>query len=88
MQVVHAELDWKDSIKTHDRVEVLVGTARIGTKSFTLDFAFRKDGRITCTGEIVYAVVSPEAAQAVPVPARLAEALAPVDSLRERLGSP
>jgi len=87
VQVVHAELDWRDSVKIHDRVEVLVGTARIGTKSFTLDFAFRKEGRVTCTGQIVYAVISPETSQSVPVPERLAKALEPVGSLKEKPGA-
>jgi acyl-CoA thioester hydrolase len=44
VHVAHAEIDWKAPIRYADRADVLISTARIGRKSFTLDFAFRRDG--------------------------------------------
>lgn len=82
VHVVHAELDWSAGVRTRDVTEILVSTSRIGGKSFTLDFAFRRDGETACTGCIVYAVVSTEGHGTIPLPGRLVEALGEVQSLR------
>ncbi|WP_433337741.1 acyl-CoA thioesterase [Spirillospora sp. CA-294931] len=75
VHVAHVELDWHDGIRHTDRSEVLVGTSRIGGKSFTLDFAFRRDGALTCTGHIVYVAVAADGSGTVPLPPVLIEAL-------------
>jgi acyl-CoA thioester hydrolase len=82
VHVAHIEIDWKAAIRYADRPEVLVGTARIGEKSFTLDFAFRNDGEITATGCVVYVAVAGDGSGTTPIPARLVEALGEVSPLR------
>ncbi|TJZ57346.1 acyl-CoA thioesterase [Streptomyces piniterrae] len=82
VHVAHVEIDWKGAIKYADRPEVLVSTARIGKKSFTLDFAFRCDGEITATGCIVYVAVASDGSGSTPLPPRLVEALGEVSLLR------
>ncbi|GLZ32418.1 hypothetical protein Lesp02_46060 [Lentzea sp. NBRC 105346] len=78
VHVVHVELDFAAGVKNRDLTEVLVSPSRIGGKSFTLDFAFRRDGDVTCTGRIVYATVSTEGHGTIALPARLVEALGEV----------
>ncbi|MET9451450.1 acyl-CoA thioesterase [Streptomyces cinerochromogenes] len=82
VHVAHVEIDWKAAIRYTDRPEVLVSTARIGTKSFTLDFAFRRDGEITATGCIVYVAVAADGSGTTALPSRLVEALGEVSVLR------
>ena len=85
VHVVHTELDFRAGVRARDLTEVLVSTSRIGGKSFTLDFAFRRDGEIACTGCIVYAVVAAVSTAghgAIPLPGRLVEALGEVEPLR------
>ncbi|RJL32767.1 acyl-CoA thioesterase [Bailinhaonella thermotolerans] len=82
VHVVHAELDWKDGITVDDRPEILIGTARIGGKSFALDFAFRRDGTATCTGQVVYVAVARDGSGSIPLPAPLTEALGEPAPLR------
>ncbi|GAB3989965.1 hypothetical protein GCM10029978_116580 [Actinoallomurus acanthiterrae] len=75
VHVAHVDLDWKAAIRYHDRPEVLVSTARVGGKSFTLDFAFRRDEETTATGSIVYVAVATDGSGTMPLPPRLVEAL-------------
>ncbi|MGM1061558.1 acyl-CoA thioesterase [Saccharothrix sp. Mg75] len=82
VHVVHFDFDFSAGVRARDQVEVLVSTSRIGGKSFTLDFAFRRDGRTACTGGIVYATVSTEGHGTIALPDRLVEALGPVRPLR------
>ncbi|MGJ6968485.1 acyl-CoA thioesterase [Streptosporangium sp. G11] len=86
VHLAHVEIDWKAPVRAADRPEVLVGTARIGKKSFTLDFAFRRDGEVTALGCVVYVAVATDGSGTVPVPDRLVDALGPVSPLRD--GSP
>ncbi|GIH76983.1 acyl-CoA thioesterase [Planobispora longispora] len=78
VHIAHVDIDWKSPIRGEDRPEVLISTARIGKKSFTLDFAFRRDGELTATGSAVYVAFAPDGSGTVPVPDRLIEALGPV----------
>lgn len=75
VHLAHVELDWKAPIRAGDRPEVLVSTARVGNKSFTLDFAFRRDGEVTATGSVVYVAFATDGSGTVPVPGLLAKAL-------------
>jgi acyl-CoA thioester hydrolase len=81
VHVVHVDLDFNAGVRNRDRTEILVSTSRIGGKSFTLDFAFRRDGETACTGGIVYAAVSTEGGT-ITLPDRLVEALGDIASLR------
>lgn len=75
IHVVHVELDWNAGIIETDRAEVLISPSRIGGKSYTLDFAFRRDGELTCMGHIVYAVVARDGSGSIPLPRELIDAL-------------
>ncbi|UFQ17178.1 MULTISPECIES: acyl-CoA thioesterase [Streptomyces] len=81
VHVAHVEIDWQAGIGYGDRPEVLVSTARIGKKSFTLDFAFRKEGSTTATGRIVYVAVAADGSGSTLVPERLVAALGDVAPL-------
>ncbi|MGI5502616.1 acyl-CoA thioesterase [Lentzea sp. CA-135723] len=82
VHVVHTDLDFAAGVRPHDVVEVLVSPSRIGTKSFTLDFAFRRDGETVCSGGLVYATVSADGRGAIALPARLVEMLGEVRPIR------
>lgn len=82
VHVVHVDLDFSAGVRIREHTEVLVSTSRIGGKSFTLDYAFRRDGEIVCTGGIVYAVVSADGHGTIALPDRLVEVLGEVHPLR------
>ncbi|GLY83335.1 4-hydroxybenzoyl-CoA thioesterase [Actinoallomurus iriomotensis] len=82
VHVAHAEIDWKAPIRYTDQADVLISPARIGSKSFTLDFAFRRDGDITATGCVVYVAVASDGTGTTPLPQRLVDALGEVRALR------
>lgn len=42
VQLVHSELDWRSSLRWQDEAEIAVSPSRVGTTSFTLDFALRR----------------------------------------------
>ncbi|MEU1075097.1 MULTISPECIES: thioesterase family protein [unclassified Streptomyces] len=86
VHVAHVEIDWQAGIGYGDQPEVLVSTARIGKKSFTLDFAFRKEGATTATGHIVYVTVAGDGSGSTPVPQRLVDALGAVAPLNTPAG--
>ncbi|GAA4630257.1 thioesterase family protein [Actinoallomurus vinaceus] len=83
VHVAHVDLDWKAPIRYHDRPEVIISTARIGGKSFTLDFAFQRDGETTATGSIVYVAVASDGSGTTPLPPQLVEALGEVAPLTD-----
>ncbi|TWP50466.1 acyl-CoA thioesterase [Lentzea tibetensis] len=82
VHVVHVDLDFSAGVRNHDRAVVLISTSRLGGKSFTLDFAFRRDGEIACAGGIVYATVAADGSGTIALPDRLVEALGEVNPLR------
>jgi acyl-CoA thioesterase FadM len=59
-----------------------VALARIGTTSFTLQFAVRVADRVAATGETVYVAVETAGWTKVPVPDLLRDALGPLAPLR------
>ena len=73
--VVHLDLDFNSGVRKSDETEVLISTSRIGGKSFTLGFAFRRDGETVCSGNVVYATMSTEGHGTIEVPAVLVDAL-------------
>ncbi|MFC4907635.1 acyl-CoA thioesterase [Actinomadura gamaensis] len=86
--VAHAEIDWKASVRYTDRPEVLISPSRIGGKSFTLDFAFRRDGEVIATGCAVYVTVAADGSGTTPLPERLVKALGEVRPLRPEKAAP
>jgi acyl-CoA thioester hydrolase len=75
VQLVHAELDWRDGLRFGDEAELAVGTVKIGTTSFTLRFDFRRDGRSVVTAEVVYVCIGTDGSGKRPVPDDLRTAL-------------
>jgi acyl-CoA thioester hydrolase len=82
VQLVHTELDWIGPLRWGEPAEVDVALARVGTTSFTLQFAARSGARVACTAETVYVAVETEGWTKVPVPEVLLRALGPVEPLR------
>ncbi|MCP2342759.1 acyl-CoA thioesterase [Actinomadura rupiterrae] len=80
--VAHAEIDWASSVRYTDRPDVLISPSRIGGKSFTLDFAFRRDGETIATGCAVYVTVAADGSGTTPLPDGLVKALGEVRPLR------
>jgi acyl-CoA thioester hydrolase len=76
VQLVHTELDWVGSLGWGDRADIDVTTSRLGTTSFTLDFAVRAGGRDVAIARTVYVVVGTDGSGKRPVPDRLRTALA------------
>jgi acyl-CoA thioester hydrolase len=75
--VVHVDIDFSASVRAQDTIEVEISTSRIGGRSFTLGFAFRRDGEIVCSGGVVYATVSTEGHGTIALPDVLVKALSP-----------
>jgi len=82
VQLVHTELDWVGPLRWGERGEVDVALGRVGTTSFTLQFAVRVGDRPVCTAETVYVAVETEGWTKVAVPDVLLAALGPIDPLR------
>jgi acyl-CoA thioester hydrolase len=82
VQLVHTELDWTGPLRWGEPAEVDVALARVGTTSFTLQFAARAGDRVVCTGETVYVAVATDGWTKVAIPDRLLEALGPIEPLR------
>ncbi|AEV85450.1 hypothetical protein ACWT_4428 [Actinoplanes sp. SE50] len=91
VHVVHVDMDFAAGVRRHERTEVLISTSRIGSTSFTLDFAFRREGRTVCSGGIVYATVSTQGHGTVKLPDPLVKALgaeSPLRAARRHAGTP
>jgi acyl-CoA thioester hydrolase len=82
VQLVHTSLDWVGPLRWGEQGEIDVALARVGTTSFTLQFAVRVGDRPVCTAETVYVAVETSGWSKVAVPAVLLEALGPVAPLR------
>ena len=81
-QVVHVELDYAAGLTGEDEAELTIVPGRIGTRSFTLEFAFLTGlgaGEPTraVSGRIVYAVIATDGSGSVPIPDSLRSGLAP-----------
>ncbi|MER7604341.1 thioesterase family protein [Nocardioides sp. NPDC127503] len=73
--LAHADLDWKAGIGFGDRVQVPVRTTRIGTKSFTLEFEFRRGEDVTCAVSVVYVIVAADGSGSIAIPPEIAAAI-------------
>lgn len=84
IQVVHSEIDFAAPVRWRDTVRVEVRCARIGSTSFTLEFAVVRgtasDAEQTAVrGHNVYVVVSTDDWSKRPIPTVLREALTSVE---------
>jgi len=68
VQVVHAELDWRDGLRWGDEVVVAVRLLHLGTTSFRLGFEFRRNGAPAATAEVVYVCVATDGSGKRPIP--------------------
>ncbi|WP_102144301.1 acyl-CoA thioesterase [Mycobacterium hubeiense] len=83
-QVVHSEIDFVAPVRWRDAVRVTVACERIGSTSFTLGFAVRRQAgddsdtpeQVAVRGRNVYVVVSTDDWAKRPIPDLLREALA------------
>ena len=75
VQLAHADLDWKAGIGFGDRVQVPVRTTRIGTKSFTLEFEFRRGEDVMCAVSVVYVLVAADGSGSIAIPPEIAAAI-------------
>jgi acyl-CoA thioester hydrolase len=73
-QLVHAEVDWKSSVRLRDCVEIVVRPLSIGTTSFRMGFTVRRNGEVACTASIVYVCIVPDGSAKRPVPEAYREA--------------
>ncbi|MEU0316474.1 thioesterase family protein [Nocardioides sp. NPDC006273] len=73
--LAHAELDWKAGIGLGDKIQVPVRTTRIGTKSFTLEYEFRRGEEVTCAVSVVYVVVAADGSGSTAIPPEIAAAI-------------
>ncbi|KUI37020.1 4-hydroxybenzoyl-CoA thioesterase [Mycobacterium sp. IS-1496] len=79
-QVVHSEIDYAASVRWRDDVRVAVRCERVGSTSFTLGFAVKRQGaavapQTAVTGRNVYVVVSTSDWAKRAIPDRLRSAL-------------
>lgn len=83
VQLVHSELDWRSSLRWQDEAEIAVSPSHVGTTSFTLDFAVRREGEddVLVTGRTVYVVVATDGSGKRPIPPEIRAALEPVTPL-------
>jgi acyl-CoA thioester hydrolase len=68
VQVVHADLDWRDGLRWNDEVGVAVRLLHLGTTSFRLGFEFRRNGEPAAAAELVYVCVATDGTGKRPIP--------------------
>jgi acyl-CoA thioester hydrolase len=82
IQIVHAELDYGASVEWGDSVSIGVENEKVGTTSLSTRFSIRRRGSAdsawsdAVTVSLVHVCVDAAAFTKVPVPTRLADALA------------
>jgi acyl-CoA thioester hydrolase len=74
-QLVRSEIDWRSGVRWGEDVELVVRPGRIGTTSFTVHFAVRREDAEICTARIVYVSVARDGSGKTPVPDPLAAVL-------------
>lgn len=79
-QVVHSEIDFMAPVRWRDAVRVAAACTRVGTTSFTIEFAVsartdKADERVAVRGHNVYVVVSTQDWAKRPIPDVLRHAL-------------
>ena len=76
LPIVHAECDYAAPLRLGDRVSIDASVERVGTRSFTIAYAFfRQDGTACGRASTVHACVSNETGRSVPLPDELRTAL-------------
>lgn len=76
VMLVKATLEWSGPARFDDWIEIAVGAARLGTKSFDLRYVATVDGAAACTGVITYVAIMPGTHDSVAIPDRVRDALA------------
>jgi acyl-CoA thioester hydrolase len=72
---VRVECEYRTALAFDDQLDIGVSVQRIGTSSYTLEFAAFKDGVLAANGSMVMVCVGRQTGRAQPLP----------DALRERL---
>ena len=75
--LARAEVDFRSPITFGEDVEVGVRTAKLGNKSFELEYEVRADGRLAAEGKSVLVGYDYERGASVEIPAEWREWLAP-----------
>jgi acyl-CoA thioester hydrolase len=83
VQLVHTELDWRGSLTWSSSASVLVGLAKVGRTSFTLQFEFRSHEQTVATASSVYVSVHTDGSGKRDIPPYLIRALGEVSPLRD-----
>lgn len=81
VQLVHNETTWRKGVRWGDDVGVAVSTSRMGSTSFTLDFAVRVGEEECVTASTVYVVIATDGSGKQRIPGFLRQALEPVAPL-------
>jgi len=68
VQVVHAELDWRDGLRWAEDASVAVRLLHVGTTSFRLGYEFRRGADPVATAELVYVCVATDGSGKRPIP--------------------
>jgi YbgC/YbaW family acyl-CoA thioester hydrolase len=71
---VRVECEYRSAVGFDDQLEIAVSVKRVGTSSYTLEFAALKDGVTVANGSIVVVCVG-RPGRAQPLPDRLRDAL-------------
>lgn len=67
--IVHAEADYLAPLRLGDRLEVHVTVERIGSSSFTMNYAIHKeDGPLVGTAKTVHVTLSRTTREKIPIP--------------------
>jgi 1,4-dihydroxy-2-naphthoyl-CoA hydrolase len=73
LPIVHAQADYRLPLRHGETVIVRVGVARVGPKSFTIDYRFMTaDNRPAASASTVHAAVLPATGETTTLPADLA----------------
>jgi acyl-CoA thioester hydrolase len=68
--LARTEIDFRSPVRFGEIVEIGVRPARIGTKSFELEYEVQADGRVVASAKSVLVGYDYERAQSIPIPER------------------
>jgi acyl-CoA thioester hydrolase len=75
VMLVRAVLEWSGPARFDEWVDVTAETARIGTKSFDVQYRASVDGRAACAAVITYVAVKPGTTGSIELPDTVRSAL-------------
>ena len=75
MILARVELDFRSPVRFGEEIEIGVRPARLGAKSFTLEYELRSDGRLVAEARTVLVAFDYDRRESVSVPAAWREAL-------------